>query len=67
MTSFMLLLVNFTKTQKFRYLEKRNIIFSSNKKIINDTSRVTSWQQVISGGNVSVDDFLPILCSTFTE
>ena len=32
MTSFILLLMNFTKTQKSRYLEKRNIIFSSNKK-----------------------------------
>ena len=31
MTSFILLLMNFTKTQKSRYLEKRNI-FSSNKK-----------------------------------
>ena len=54
--------VNFTKTQKSRYLENetlffqikynKNIIFLSIKKFIDHTSRATLWQKSFcSGGN----------------
>ena len=46
MTSEILKFVDFTKTQKFRYLENETF-FLQIKKIINYTSRATLWQKIV--------------------
>ena len=37
--------VDFTKTQKFRYLKNKTLLFLQIKKFINYTSRATLWQK----------------------
>ena len=46
MTSQILKSMDFTKTQNSRYL-KNETFFLQIKKIINYTSRVTSWQKIV--------------------
>ena len=41
MTSQILKFVDFTKTQKSRYLENKTLVFLQIKKLINYTSRAT--------------------------
>ena len=45
MTLQILKSMNFTRTQKSRYLENKAIIFLQIKKFINHTSRATLWQK----------------------
>ena len=45
MTSQILKSVNFTKTQKSRYLENETLLFLKIKKFINCTSWATLWQR----------------------
>ena len=40
-----ILKLNFTKTQKSRYLEKETLLFLQIKKFNNYTSRATLWQK----------------------
>ena len=47
MTSQILKSVDFTKTQKFRYLENETLFFLQIKKFINDTSKATLWQKIV--------------------
>ena len=46
-TSQILKAVDFTKTQRSRYLEKETIFFLQIKKFINYTSWATLWQKVV--------------------
>ena len=51
-TSQILKFVDFTKTQKSRYLKFKALFFLQIKKIINCASRATLWQKLLySGGN----------------
>ena len=45
MMSQILKFVNFTKTQKSRYLENVTLFFLQIKKFINYTSKATLWQK----------------------
>ena len=45
MTSQILNFVDFTKIQKFRYLEKETLFFLQVKRIINYPSRATLWHK----------------------
>ena len=45
MTSKILKSVDFTKTQKLRYLENGALFFLQIKKFINYTSKATLWQK----------------------
>ena len=45
MTSQILKFVDFSKTQKFRYLENETIFFLQIKKFINYTLRAALWQK----------------------
>ena len=45
MTSQILKFVDFTKTQKSRYLENETLFLLQIKKIINCASRATLWQK----------------------
>ena len=47
MTSQILKSMNFTKTQKSRYLENKRLFFLQTKKIINYTSKTTLWQKIV--------------------
>ena len=47
MTAQILKSVDFTKTQKLRYLKNKTVFLSSHKKIINCTSKATLWQKII--------------------
>ena len=47
MTSQISTFVDFTKTQKSRYLENETLFFLQIKKFINYTSRATLWQKNI--------------------
>ena len=51
MTSQVLQFVDFTKTQKSKYLKKEALFFLQIKKIIDYTSRATLWQK----NNVAVE------------
>ena len=46
MTSYILQLLDFTKTQKSKYLENETF-FLQMKKFINYTSRATLWQKIL--------------------
>ena len=48
MTSQILKFVDFTKTQKSRYLEKETLFFLQIKELINYTSRAILWQILTS-------------------
>ena len=43
--SHILKFVDFTKTQKSKYLENETLFFLQKKKFINYSSRVTLWQK----------------------
>ena len=60
MKSKILKYVDFTKTQKSRYLENETL-FSSNKKIINHTSRATLLQKIPSFVEEFGDDPIQML------
>ena len=47
MTSQILKSVDFTKTQKSRYLENKALFFIQIKKFINCALRATVWQKVV--------------------
>ena len=47
MTSQILKFVDFTKTQKYRYLENETLFSLQMKKFINYTSKATLWQKMI--------------------
>ena len=47
MASQILKSMDFTKTQKSRYLEEEKKIFFQIKKFINYTSRPTLWQKIV--------------------
>ena len=47
MTSKFLKFVNFTGTQKSKYLENDALVFHQIKKLINYKSRATFWQKII--------------------
>ena len=47
MTSQILKSVDFTKTQKSRYLENEALFFLQVKKLVNYTSRATLWQKIL--------------------
>ena len=47
MTSQILRSVDFTKTQKFRYLENEKLFYLQIKKSINYKSRATSFQKLV--------------------
>ena len=47
MTSEILKSVNFSKTQKSRYLENKRLLFLQIKKFINYTSRAILWQKIV--------------------
>ena len=49
MTSQILKSVDFTKTQKARYLENGTLFLFQIKKIINCASRTTLWQKTVGG------------------
>ena len=40
-------IVDFTKTQKSRYIENKTLFFLKIKKFINYTSRATLWQKIV--------------------
>ena len=52
MTRQILKVMDFTKTQKSRYLENETLFFLQIKKLINYTSMTTLWQKKCSGGNL---------------
>ena len=47
MASHILKFADFTKTQKFRYLENEILFFLQIKKFINYSSRATLWQRLV--------------------
>ena len=47
MASQILKSVDFTKTQKSRYLENKTLFLSQIKKLINCPSRATLWQKIV--------------------
>ena len=47
MASQILKSVDFTKTQKSRYLENETLFFLQIKKFINCASRATLWQKIV--------------------
>ena len=47
MTSQILKFVDFTKTQKSRYLENETLFLFQIKKFINCASRATLWQKIV--------------------
>ena len=47
MTSQILKFVNFTKTQKPRYLKNETLFLLQIKKFINYTSRATLWEKIL--------------------
>ena len=47
MTSQILSSVDFTKTQKPRYLENETLFFLQIKKFLNYTSRTTLWLKIV--------------------
>ena len=46
-TSQILKFVDFTKTQKSRYLENETLLFLQIKKFTNYTSSATLWQKIV--------------------
>ena len=47
MTSQILKFVDFTETQKSRYLENETLLFLKLKKVVNYTSGTTLWQNIV--------------------
>ena len=47
MTSQILRFVDFTETQKSRYLENETLLFLKLKKVLNYTSGTTLWQNIV--------------------
>ena len=47
MTSQILKFLDFTETQKSRYLENEALLFLKLKKIVNYTSGTTLWQNIV--------------------
>ena len=47
MTSQILKSVDFTETQKSRYLENETLLFLQRKKKFNYTSKPTLWQKIV--------------------
>ena len=70
MTSQILKSLNFTKTQKSRYLKNKTLFFLEIKKIINCTSGVTLWQKKVFVAEVTFNIYLDhkkwyvIICKT---
>ena len=54
MTSQILKFVDFTETQKFKYLENKKLIFLQIKKIDSYTSRACSWQKTTIENNIKL-------------
>ena len=53
MTSQILLFVDFTKTQKSKYLKNETLFFLQIKELINYTLRTTLWKKYFcAGGNL---------------
>ena len=54
--------MDLTKTEKFRYLENKTLLFLQIKKFINYTSRATLWQKIVSKTQSKLRYFLlPLL------
>ena len=47
LTSQILQFVDFTKTQKSKYLQNETLFLLQIKQFINDTSRTTLWQKLL--------------------
>ena len=54
--------VDFTKTQKSRYLENETLFFLQIKKLINYTSRATLWQKSSFVAEVNFKDGTDFCC-----
>ena len=59
LTSQILQFVDFTKTQKSKYLQNETLFFLQIKQFINDTSRTTLWQKILLVAEVT---FKKMIC-----
>ena len=56
LTSQILQFVDFTKTQKSKYLQNETLFFLQIKQFINDTSRTTLWQKNTFGSRGNLQE-----------